>query len=202
MAFNLTDFTNALQTQMLSKFPRDDEAYHEKKKHKRHLQDAMQSVIPIGLDGYSFEFGSELDEANDPHYHILEDANVIRKKGRSTTTSRGSQANVSNLAERDYGKWTIRIQKLGGKQRIAMFQEYRKNIRGKRNQALRAQYKTFDANGKKVIMNNKSPYYKNIHYHYIEKAIDLVIPSLCAEFNLKQQRTKIESEFNPFDEHY
>ena len=55
---------------------------------------------------YIFEIGNDYAEENYPYYHILEDAEVIRKRGRGTSKSKGSQAQIEKLSQRDYGPVT------------------------------------------------------------------------------------------------
>ena len=114
---------------------------------------------------YTFDIGNEYSEEHYPYYHILEDAPYIRKRDRGTSKTRGSQAKVEKLADRNYSFPTW-----NGK---TFTQEYRKNIRGQRNRI-----------GKVSHLNE--------HYQYIERMLnDSILDILAFEFNLKRARTEI-----------
>ena len=49
------------------------------------------------------------------------------------------------------------------------------------------------------MINKDANYYKNIHYHYIERTLDQTLPFIASEFGLKMGRTQIsglEEEYN------
>lgn len=207
--FDLGKFGKALQEYIANAipFPTNNEqldANKHKNRNPRHLQqqvrnEFMNNYEMISLNQQAFNLGSEKLEVIYPHYHILEDSEVIHKKGEGTTTSRGSMANV-NRKERDYGVLVSRTNKNTGK--TSLYQEYRKNVRGKRSGIKYATYKVVDDNGvvseyKKAVGTKSSTTYINEHYHYIEKNLDtIIIPEIKALFGLKQKRTQITSLFD------
>lgn len=193
--FDIRDFTETLKNALYDKMPNETEssflAKHKKRSGRfRDIAFGNNPILPIMGNGYYFELGNTQAEVETPQYHILEDAEVIRKRGRGTATSRGSQANI-DPRERDYGQWTITKSKKTGETNI--FQEYRKNVRGQRSKLSKAQRITVGTDGAKVVINKDSPYYENIHYHYIEKSLEGgILNELYSKFNLKKGRTKID----------
>ena len=118
-------------------------------------------------------------EANYPHYHILEDSQIIRKRMQGTKKTKGSQDNVQDKAKRDYGKvsWN-------GK---TFTKEYDRNVRGMRKP------KNMTIFGENFIMNRDADAYQNIHYKYIDRILDTeVVDRLALEFGLKKSR-KVDS---------
>ena len=190
--FTLDAFYNSLISYLANNFPYMIDEEVDKKKHPKrnplHLQDAVFNNLPniVMNDQIIFDIGNPDLERTHPYYHILEDSEVIYKADRGTKTSKGSQDKVSDKGARDYG-----IVKWNGK---TFSQEYKKNVRGARSKAQKATKRAFvvDSYGEvfRTTINKNAKYYLNIHYHYIEKAIDLAIPSLCAQFGLKSLRVK------------
>lgn len=192
MNFDLQAFANALSLHLKAHTPymyneELDRAKHPKREPlhlKNALFDNLQIVVSPNM--VTFDLGSEKAEITHPYYHILEDAQTIQKRKKGTKSSKGSQNNISDPSKRDYG-----IVNWNGK---TYSQEYRKNVRGARNKTKNAQQKIFvvSADGfvSRGIVNSHSTYYNNIHYRYIEKAIELAIPQLCESFGLKNVATR------------
>ena len=163
-------------------FPRDDRLFSVPwaKRAKPHMKDAAllaNNVNSISETTHLFEIGNDNAEMKAPHYHILEDAQTIHYGNRrarrvvknpdgtksvraygkvrswGTTKSRGSQANAG--ASRDYGKWSYSDD---GKLR----QEYR-------------------SGGKKKAPTETSTAYDNVHFHYIERIMEVIIPEIASE---------------------
>lgn len=198
---DLQEMATYLNEEMQKKIPYDNSPnYIRNVKHKgrnEHIRNvALQSVIPVGTNGYSFDIGSEYAEQNYPYYHILEDAQVIHKRDKGTKQSKGSQSSYSKtLGNRDYGKWSGNVNKRnydfynkqtgevygsGYRTTKSVYQEYRKNVRGSRSKIIDGQAKNANT-------------YVNIHYHYIERALDEeLLESFANKFGLKQLRTKID----------
>lgn len=156
--------------------------------------DSSSQVIPLGVNGYVFELGSPYLEANFPHYHILEDAYTIKKRGKGTATSKGSQDAIAKQ-NRDYGGWTVStlVNKKTGEVRKSVYQEYRKNVRGKRKP--REKYKVIvDKKTKNQMIINATSSYVNRHYHYIEKTMDLGLPYVAQKYGLRMARVSIDDE--------
>lgn len=151
-------------------------------------------IIPLGLDGYYFEIGNETAEKEAPHYHILEDSQVITKRGRGTKSSKGSQAFIQDKGKRDYGIAQFKYDKYNEKKKHTPYYEYKKNVRGERSRIGGTQTKIVDSNGRTTYINRESNTYLNIHYKYIEKILEMQLPLLAQEFGLRTQRTSIDYE--------
>lgn len=148
----------------------------------------------LGLNEFYFDLGSERLEAIYPYYHILEDAEVIHKKGKGTKTSKGSQASIGKRSKRDYGRVEHKVVFKDGKGKTTYYQEYRKNVRGKRSALKKATFRIVNDDGEieyveRVIGTKSSTTYVNKHYHYIENNLEeWIIPSLTSAFHLKRKR--------------
>lgn len=186
MEYNLDAFFNSLISYIGSSplFPyMKDEELDEKKHPKRnplHLKDAIfNNAQPIhSLNSITFDIGNAGLETTHPYYHILEQAQVIRKRDRGTTKSRGSQAKVQNVASRDYDRvnWN-------GK---TFTKEYRRNVRGSRSLIGKASRWEDDK-----FINREANYYANVHYRYIENILESgILDMLAAEFGMRRMRTK------------
>ena len=192
MEFVLSDFVNSLRDGMANSkiFPYEKEWILQQKHANRpfHIKDIAFLTNPITqLDSntYMFEIGNTYSEENYPYYHILEDAPVIRKRGRGSDKTRGSQARVSNLGQRDYSRISF-----NGK---TYSKEYAKNVRGMRKSVIdRAQrYVRNPWSGLPVKYNPQSDSYKNIHYQYIERIFNSgLLDLLASEYGLKKARVE------------
>ena len=145
-----------------------------------HLRDEAKTCMArtqvIAENTITFDYGDENMEKNYPHYHILQQAPVIRKKGKATKKTRGSQANVKDISKRDY-----EIVSWNGK---TFTKEYQRNVRGSRNRLENVSHWKDD-----VFQNSTANSYANIHYKYIDNILDNeVVPKLASEFNLKAMR--------------
>lgn len=182
--------------------------YEDEKKHKNrnpsHLKDQVINEFKsnyemIDIDKYSFDLGSERLETIYPHYHILEDSEVIHKKNKGTTQSKGSQQYVKK-GQRDYGVIVARVNKNKGT--TSYSQEYRKNVRGKRSAIKYDTFKVVDDNGvvneyKKAVGTKSSTTYINVHYHYIERNLEnVIIPNLMNIYGLKKAKTQVTDLFD------
>ena len=148
-----------------------------------HLRDEAKSCMArtqvIAENTITFDYGDANMEKNYPHYHILQQAPVIRKKNKSTKKTRGSQGEIVDKAMRDYENVMF-----GGKIGSKLFKEYSRNVRGARNRANNVSYWKDD-----VFQNSTANSYANIHYKYIDNILDNeVVPKLASEFNLKAMR--------------
>ena len=162
--------------------PQDSSKKHPNRSpaHLRHeAKNCMARTQIIGENTITFDYGDANMEKNYPHYHILQQAPVIRKKGKSTKKTRGSQGNIVDVAMRDYENVMF-----GGKTGSKLFKEYSRNVRGARNRANNVSYWK---NG--VFQNSTANSYANIHYQYIDKILDNeVVPQLANHFGLKTAR--------------
>lgn len=180
------EFAKAIKQNLYAKMPLESSIDYEKKHSKRvgRMRDIAlgdNNVVPLLNKGYFFELGNTIAEVNTPQYHILEDAQVIHKKGQGTKTSRGSQAKVLP-SKRDYGKWTktIVVDKNGEVSGVRWSQEYRKNNRGSRS-------KIIEKDGVKMLKKEVKTVYVNKHYHYIEKILERDIDQIASQYGLKRK---------------
>ena len=189
MIFSVSAFSQRLYDYILesNQFPlmRDDELDRAKhpKRQPLHLKEAItQNVARESAQNLEiFDFGSSSLEMTHPYYHILEDAPVIRKRGKGTKKTKGSQAQVE-VAKRDYGKVTW-----NGK---TFTKEYSRNVRGSRKRITSVSHWTEDYMGRDVFVNREANAYQNIHYKYFENILNGgVVDRLAQEFGLKRKRT-------------
>ena len=198
MEYNIVDFVNKLKEWFVKSnyFPyMSDEfalmyyAQTDKEKHPKrtptHLRDVakqcMDNTTIFVEENATFDYGNVVMETNYPHYHILENSPIIRKRNRGTEKSKGSQAQYKVLGERDYErvKWS-------GK---TFTKEYSKNVRGSRKSVVDKSTKVFHINGMTIRLNKSANSYRNIHYRYIENVLENdVNQKLCDEFGLKMKR--------------
>lgn len=149
-------------------------------------------------DMITFDIGNEQMEETHPYYHILEDAPYIRKAGKGTAKTKGSQAKVENIGKRDYG-----IVNWNGK---TFSKEYSRNTRGSRNRLDKVTHYITDNKGDIKLINREANSYLNEHYKYIERILDSgILNTLAAEQGLKLSKRKIdtglaEEYFSQFDE--
>ena len=149
-----------------------------------HLKDIAKQCLNTTTitadDMVVFDYGNAIMENNYPHYHILENSPVIRKSGKGTTKSKGSQDKYTNKSQRDY-----EIVVWNGK---TFTKEYQKNVRGIRNRMSKvSHWGIVDGQGK--WLNKESNSYVNTHYQYIENILDNdVIYKLASEFGMKVVR--------------
>lgn len=185
--FNMESFINFLKNGLYDLMPRESGRM-------RDIALLDNPTIPIGTNSIYFELGNGKAEEETPHYHILQDAQVITKKGRATKITKGSQSSIADLGSRDYGVWTAKTNKKG---KLTMFQEYNKNVRGSRSKVGSAQRTITNSEGKEMKINRESKYYVNEHYHYIENILEKgLLDQLASEFNLtRSKRTSIEDTF-------
>lgn len=191
MEFELNDFTKRLRELMYDRFPNLPNRGINPSgtpKHGQHNEEirnvAFKNNPTYMLDENSngFEIGNEFSEEYYPYYHILEDSPYIRKRDKSTKKTRGSQASVEKLGERDYN-----IISFNGK---TYSREYARNVRGARNRTNKVSHWGVDASGKKVWINRESNSYLNEHYHYIENMLNGgILDQIAQEYGLRRQRT-------------
>lgn len=192
--FDLLSFTNSIRQNLYDNFPYESDIVSSVKHKNRplHIRDIAFMYLPITQNENSimFEIGSEYAEEYYPYYHILEDAQVIRKRGKGTKGSRGSQAEIKELGKRDYGRINF-----NGK---TYSREYRKNVRGERSRLGTATKVVVGSNGKVYRVNPNADYYANKHYQYIERTLNMVLPWLANEYGMRMGRTEqtdLSSEF-------
>lgn len=185
MEFSIKEFTEQIKQNIYDNFPNEKDEI-KIKKHKNtplHIRDIALGMPLLSNGTYVFEIGNDYAEEKYPYYHILEDAEVIRKRNRGTSKSRGSQAKIEKLSSRDYG-----VISFNGK---TYTREYQRNVRGKRSLIEKSTYIVVGSDGEVYKVNKDANYYKNIHYHYIERILDTTLPWIANTLGLKQLRTEI-----------
>ena len=153
-------------------------------RHPTHLKEAARQCLESSTEKMentvSFDYGNAVLENNYPHYHILENSPVIRKRGNGTLKSKGSEDMYKIKAQRDYERiiWN-------GK---TFTKEYSRNVRGIRNRMSKVSHWTIEDGQGKYVNRDSNSYY-NAHYRYIEKILDEdVVYKLCSEFGLTLKR--------------
>ena len=172
-----------IYTEMINSplFPFDTKTPKDKRR-KPHMKDVAMGQntpgIAITPTSYYFEIGNSNAEKRTPHYHILEDAKVIRNPYQSTKESRGSQAGIRPRGKRDYSVGTF--DSTG-----TFVSEYRPSFRkGRRSYDLIGdkQFKK-ESNRKTFETQNKFRY--NTHFAYIERILEKELPNVASMLNLK-----------------
>ena len=185
--FTLDSFANAIRQNLYDNFPYENDDVKMMKHAKRplHIRDIALSLPYLSNGTLVFEIGNDYAEEYYPYYHILEDAEVIRKKGRGTSKTHGSQAEITKLSDRDYAKVSF-----NGK---TFSREYQRNVRGKRSLVDKATIKVVGADGIVYAVNKNAAYYKNKHYHYIERILENTLPWIASEYGLRMGITELTS---------
>lgn len=189
MEYNIDAFVERLLTLLKDNVPFENPETSKEKHPKRNgkqlrdLFEPTKATIIRNIDMRMFDIGGPMAETLMPHYHILQNSEVIRKKGRGTTTTKGSQAKIKPM-ERDYERvnWN-------GK---TFSKEYTKNVRGERSKAAKIlEPKLRYINGRYVEdLRGVSNAYVNIHYKYIDRILDATLPYLASEMGLRAMRKK------------
>lgn len=192
MEFTISSFTERLREMMYNNFPslidrgRNPNGSFKHGEYNEQIKDVAfknNPTIMVDENQYTFDIGNEYAEEHYPYYHILEDAPYIRKRNQGTAKTRGSQAKVEKLGDRNYNFPTW-----NGK---TFTQEYRRNVRGKRNRLGQVSHWVTDYKGDKVFINRESNSYLNEHYQYIERMFnDIILDAIALEFGLKRARTE------------
>ena len=192
--FNIQAFANSIRQSIYDNMPYESDEVVLMKHAKRpgHIRDIALCLPYISNDTMIFELGNEYAEEYYPYYHILEDAQVIRKRGKSTKGSRGSQAEIKELGKRDYGRISF-----NGK---TYSREYRKNVRGERSRLGTATKVVVGSDGKVYRVNPNASYYANKHFQYIERILNNTLPWIAQEYNMRMGRTELTSLESDFEE--
>ena len=186
MEYNIKTFVDRVREVMYDNFPTlpnrgfNPNGTPKHGQYNREIRDVafMDNATQVLTDDMvSFDIGNEYAEEHYPYYHILEDAPVIHKRDRGTEESKGSQGRVANLGQRDYGIVTF-----NGK---SFSKEYAKNVRGSRASVVDRATRFVTVRGVRYKYNADSNVYKNVHYHYIEKMLEIVVPLVAQEFGLE-----------------
>lgn len=201
MAFDINVFASRLKELFINSplFPNMPENYvnewgvvqSDREKHKGREPLKLKTVVSQCMndttineqDSVSFHIGNEQMERTHPYYHILENSPVIRKRGKSTEKTRGSQAKVENVGHRDYERVEWNGKTFG--------KEYHRNVRGQRNRLSNVSHFITDDRGNRKMINRESNSYQNVHYMYIERILDSgILETIAGEQGLKLMRKK------------
>lgn len=199
MEYTITEFVDVLREYIYGLFPYESDSLKLRKHKNRplHIRDIAFMWLPTsssdGGNTITFDIGNEYAEENYPYYHILQDAPVIRKRNRGTEKSKGTQAKIENLSQRDYGR--IRF---NGK---SYSREYAKNVRGSRKIVVEKSTRyAYDSKTNSIVkINTSANSYENVHYHYIDKILDYCVPFIADYFGMKLGRkidTGLEEEYS------
>lgn len=115
---DLSSFANDLKEGVKSGIPYPKNVELDEKKHKntpKHIRDIALGNTEKYNNEFFFDLGNEQLERDYPYYHILEDSEVIHKRKKGTSTSKGSQATIIDKSKRDYGKILVHTTKSGKK---------------------------------------------------------------------------------------
>lgn len=207
MDFNIDSFTNRLMELIADNVPYETEESYDKRHKNRNGkrlkdlfstnslqksdQNAFNTTISQNINTRTVDVGGPMAEAIMPQYHILQQAQVIHKRGRATTKSKGSQDKVKPM-ERDYEKVTW-----NGK---TFTKEYDKNVRGSRNRAEKLLSPKLRYTNDKYQIDDRynQNVYVNTHYKYIDRILDTITPWLAGEYGLKLSRkmdTGLQEEY-------
>ena len=186
MEFSLDSFYQALVDNLRDNFPYmfDDELDKDKHPNRNplHLKNAVFDNLQMyrGEDSITFDIGNERLEQTHPYYHILQNSEVIRVRGKGTKKSKGSQDKVKELGKRDYERvsWN-------GK---TFTKEYSRNVRGSRTRRDSGRKVVVGTDGVVYRINQNANYYVNIYYHYIDRILDTTLPWIAQELGLKMKR--------------
>lgn len=183
--FSLSNFANDIRQNIYDNFPYESDEIKAIKHAKTplHIRDIALGLTYMSNGQMIFEIGNDYAEEYYQYYHILEDAEVIKKKGRGTKLSRGSQAEITKLSDRDYGRISF-----NGK---TFSREYQKNVRGARSRVEKATYNIVGSDGRVYKVNKDANYYKNIHFHYIERILNNTLPWIAQANGVRMGRTEI-----------
>jgi hypothetical protein len=148
------------------------------KPHARNVALKNNYITVISPDIQVFELGNETAERTAPQYHILEDAKIIANPGRGTTTSRGSQAKITNKAKRDYGLETLIPNS------TKTTQEYRPSFKeGRRSYDLIGD-KQWKKESNRKVFKTQNKFRYNEHYAYIERILEKEVPLIATDLGI------------------
>ena len=165
-------------------FPFDKTTPADKRRKPHMLDMALKPNVTflISPELQYFELGNDRAETVTPHYHILEDAKIIRMPGKGTKKSKGSQASIARKSDRDYGAVSYRETTKG----IQLIQEYRQNMTRNYDGRIGAKTQPREYSKRKQVSNvNKRNYRYNTHYQYIERILAQVAPQIAVSIDAK-----------------
>ena len=191
MDYNIGNFIKAIKQSLYDNFPNMDETYpnntgYMQTRSSKHPNTPMPvRDVALGINEITmvddnlmaFDIGNDFAERKYPYYHILEDSPVIRKRGKGTKKSKGTETTKVLMSNRDYS-----IVNFNGK---TFSKEYSRNVRGARRSII--DKSTRYVNGEKI--NTSANSYANTNYHYIERILNATLPFLAEDNGLRMGRT-------------
>jgi hypothetical protein len=130
-------------------------------------------------DTVMFRLGNARSERIAPYYHILEDAQTIRMPNRGTAKTKGSQANRPR-SKRDYSVYNP-----PQAQTNRLTQEYRTSYTSGRRSYIPTTLKLIDLRQGVIDNKKKLPYRYNIHFAYIERILETILPGIATALGLE-----------------
>jgi len=177
-----TRLKEGMETSPLFPFDKTTPADQRRKPHMLDMALKPNVTYLISPDMQYFELGNDRAETVTPHYHILEDAKIIRMPYRGTKKSKGSQASIARKSDRDYGAVSYRETTKG----TQLIQEYRQNMTRNYDGRIGAKTQPREYSKRKQVSNkNKRGYYYNTHYQYIERILAQVAPQIAVGIGAK-----------------
>ena len=150
---------------------------------KPHILDIAlreNAIMPLATpDTVMFRLGNARSERIAPYYHILEDAQTIRMPNRGTAKTKGSQANRPR-SKRDYSVYNP-----PQAQTNRLTQEYRTSYTSGRRSYIPTTLKLIDLRQGVIDNKKKLPYRYNIHFAYIERILETILPGIATALGLE-----------------
>lgn len=152
-----------------------------KAQHIRDIALKQNQVIQVSPDSWYFDIGSEEAEAAEPHYHILENAKIIRRPQKGTKKTRGSQANIADKGKRDYNAYVLRQRTQSKSSRdggiLELIQEYRQN-QSRNFWGTAAKAREYNERVKYHHIYHRN-YVENRHWQYMERILETLVPEVA-----------------------
>lgn len=150
---------------------------------KPHILDIAlkeNAIMPLATpDSVYFRLGNARSERIAPYYHILEDAQTIRMPNRGTAKTKGSQASKPR-SKRDYSVYNPPEAKTN-----RLTQEYRTSYTSGRRSYIPTTLKLIELRDKTLKEKKKLPYRYNVHFAYIERILENILPKIAEDLGLE-----------------
>jgi hypothetical protein len=147
------------------------------KPHMKTLALNNNPIIVVSPEIQYFHLGNESAERRTPHYHILEDSKTIRNPNQGSGETRGSQSRVAKKGKRDYSVYLP-----PSRSDNSLTQEYRQSFKSGRRSYGSAQRR--NVNRRYETRNERRPFRYNIHYAYIERILESILPGIASSLDL------------------
>ena len=147
------------------------------KPHMKTLALNNNPIIVVSPEIQYFNLGNESAERRTPHYHILEDSKTIKNPNQGTAESLGSQSRIAKKGKRDYSVYLP-----PSKSDNSLTQEYRQSFKSGRRSYWSTQRK--NVNRRYETRGESKPFRYNIHYAYIERILESILPGIASSLDL------------------